>query len=424
MTRLHFAALALCTAGFAFDLLEMALGTALGAVFSAPPYSLGASELAWLLSAVYVGAILGAPAFGWLADRYGRRLALVAILGLLAGTSFLAAASRDAQELTAARLLSGLALGAYPPVMFSFLTEILPARRRGVLLLAVGAVGTLGAPAGAFLIRAIGADTPLGLEAWRWVFVIGGAGALVVAVLMTLIPESPRWLLQRGQEAQAHKSLARWAGSTPFSAGGEEATTQVVSATADSQPISARGVLLLIVLSLLSPWATVAFPLLAGAVFMSKGFALSDALLFVAISTFGPALGTLASAPIVNRVDRRVALAAAALCMLVAGYVFVQSDDAVAMVASNTLYMVGTLVYITVMNTYAGELATTAGRASLVSIAWAFNRISSAVAPLVLIPILRASGAVPLYVAIATALGIGLAALWFAPRGSPTRQVA
>ena len=73
LTRLHFAIMAICACGFTFDLLEVALGGGLSAVFSAAPHQLAATQLARLIAAVYVGAVIGAPLFGWLADQLDRK---------------------------------------------------------------------------------------------------------------------------------------------------------------------------------------------------------------------------------------------------------------------------------------------------------------------------------------------------------------
>jgi putative MFS transporter len=113
VSRLHVATVVGCALGLSFDLGEIAFGGALSAIFSAPPHSLSAGELSWLLSSVYIGAIVGAPLFGWLADRFGRKSMLTIALLLLAVTSMAAAASPDFVWLAVFRGLSGLALGAY-----------------------------------------------------------------------------------------------------------------------------------------------------------------------------------------------------------------------------------------------------------------------------------------------------------------------
>jgi MFS transporter, putative metabolite:H+ symporter len=71
LTVLHAFAALLCAVGFGIDLMEISVGNALSAVFSAPPYALSPRSLAWLLSSVYVGAVIGAPLLGWAADRNG-----------------------------------------------------------------------------------------------------------------------------------------------------------------------------------------------------------------------------------------------------------------------------------------------------------------------------------------------------------------
>src|ERR1700735_5586382 len=87
ITRLHLVCVVVGALGFSFDLLEIALGSVLSAVFSAPPQRLESGELAWLLSSVYVGAVLGAPSLGWIGDRHGRKLALAVMLLWLAPLS-------------------------------------------------------------------------------------------------------------------------------------------------------------------------------------------------------------------------------------------------------------------------------------------------------------------------------------------------
>ena len=146
VTRLHWAILVVCALGLLFDVVEAALSNALSAVFSAPPHRVPQLQLSLLLGSVFAGGAIGAPLLGLFADRYGRRLALGSALLLLTATSLLAAASTDILGLTICRALSGLALGAYPPLMVAYLADVLPPARRGRMLLICGAIGFLGAP--------------------------------------------------------------------------------------------------------------------------------------------------------------------------------------------------------------------------------------------------------------------------------------
>src|SRR6185312_6312083 len=99
-----------------------------------------------------------APLLGRVGDRRGRRIALAGVLLWLAPMSLGVACSEQSTWLIAFRLLSGLALGAYPPLMVAYLTDMLPPHRRGKFILFTVAIASLGPPAVMFFIRAA---TPL-----------------------------------------------------------------------------------------------------------------------------------------------------------------------------------------------------------------------------------------------------------------------
>src|SRR6202008_2199557 len=88
----------------------------------------------------------------------------------------------------------------------TYLTDVLPPRRRGMLIFVTVALAFLGAPVGVFLIRWLTPLQHLGLEAWRWAFLFGGVGAATVGILFRALPESPRWL--HGQERHADAQIA------------------------------------------------------------------------------------------------------------------------------------------------------------------------------------------------------------------------
>lgn len=417
MGPVHVLALGLCAAGFAFDLLEMALGSALSAVFSSGAAALAPAALSWLLASVYVGAIAGAPLFGWMGDRFGRRQVMVWLLWLLALSSLLAAASRSTQELTVWRGVSGLALGAFPALMISYLTDLLPAKRRGPLIFLVVGLASLGAPAGIFLVRGLTPIAPLGIEAWRWGFIVGAAGALAVALLMLLIPESPRWLMARGRDEEARQAALRFV----------PALVEVPEEPGTAMPLPLeprrRTWPLVAALFFASPWSTVAFPLLAGALLMGRGFKLQDALLYVAVSNFGPVIGVLLAALGVDRIERRITLALCAIAMLAAGAGFVLANDPLILTACATGFMLAAALYVPSLSVYGAELFPTRSRAAAFGGAWTFNRIGAAAAPLLLVPLMSKQGSDPLMLVIAASLMGSLALIAVAPAGRARRTV-
>ncbi len=427
VTRLHLGAMLLCALGFCFDTLELTLGNVLAAVFSTPPHVATADQLSLLLSAVFIGAIVGAPLLGRVADRYGRCRTLGGVLIGLALTSVGAAASDGLTALTVCRVLSGLALGAYPPVMISYLTDQLPPRQRGMLIFVTAGLAALGPPIGIFLVRWLTPLQPLGIEAWRWGFIVGAVGSGLVGLMFGLLPESARWLQARGRHADAVAVCERFERSRAVRAAAQPAAPAmpgVVTANDEAPPLRRGQLVLIALLFLLSPWTTIAFPLLNGAVLSLKGFTLADTLLFVGLATFGPIVGTVLSAAGVDRIERRAALALCAFAMLVFGACFVVSDTRLWLGAASIGFNLFASLYVPVLNVYGAELFPTRSRATWITGVWVFNRIGAAIAPMLLLPLLRSTGPIAMFAVMAATLLLSIGLLVLAPRGRQRRSVA
>ena len=361
LSRANLMIVLVCAIGFTFDLSEMAFGSALSGVFSVAPYSIPQRELAWLLASIYIGAILGPPFMGSFADRHGRRRALGLTLLLLGATSFAAAVSPGIVALSVIRGVSGIALGAYPPLMITYLTDVLPERIRGRWILLTCAIAYLGPPATIFLMRWLTPLAPLGLPGWRWVIGIDAIGALIAAVLFSCLPESTIW----------RKAIVQ---------------------PADRSVYSLRAVGLVVTLSFLAPWATVAFPLLAAVFLLDKGFNLSDTLLYVGISTFGPFAASAVFSLIADRVERRTSLLICSLVMAGAAVGFYASDQAGWLMLTSFAFNLGVALYMPSLNTYVAELFPAWSRARATSWAWSANRTAAAAVPLLMLPLLRGRG--------------------------------
>lgn len=426
-TRLHLFIVLACSIGLSFDLAEIAFGGVLSAIFSAPPNSVDPFLLGWLLAAVYIGAIGGAPLLGWFADRFGRQPVMLGALAILTLTSIGAALSPHISALIVFRGLSGFALGAYPPLMIAFLTDILPPARRGSAVFATVAIGYLGPPAVIFFVRGIGAGMPLGLEAWRWAFLMAGCGAAICTLLFLRVPESARWLVSKGRLSEARRSMDRFKASAVVE--GAEPVTTPVEATAPSGTMTnadfIRRTVFLVIAYFLTPWATAGFTVLSGAVLVQKGINPQDSILYVGISTFGPLVGTFLAGWIVDRLERRLALAVLAGLLMLTGLVFGIVTDPVSLMASGLIFNLLVNLLTPVLVLYAAELFTTDRRAQGTSWGWASTRVGSALVPLALLPLLKAQGSLAMFVVIAATLIAFVAViLLFGPRGKAGHTVA
>ena len=418
----HIVVVSICAVAFGFDLSEVAIGNALSAVFSAPPNAADPSALSWLLSSVFVGAIVGAPTLGWLADRQGRRVALALALTFLAASSVAGAFSAGIASLTVFRALSGIALGAFPPLVFAYLTDLLPARRRGRVIFIMTGLASLGPIGIVFLVRWLTPLQLLGFDAWRWAMLVGAGGALVTGVLfLTLLPESPRWLAARGRTGEANSVLARLGSRSP---GANLVPDRPAKSITADQPVARPSLLRRLAvtfgLNFLSPWATSAFPILSGAILIQKGFRLSDSLLYVGISLFGPMIGTIVAAIFVDRVERRVSIVGCAVAMLLSGASFVISMSPVWLMASGVMFGIFASLYLPTLSVYAAEMFSTVERGWTTSTGWAVNRFGSAIGLLLLLPLLHFAGPLAMFAVIGGSLLLTI--LLVATAGPPGRS--
>lgn len=155
-----------------------------------------------------LGCIPGAMLAGFLSDRFGRKKLLFISAILFGLSSLLSALPRTFEEFLLARFIGGLGIGAASMICPVYIAEMSPERLRGRL----GALFQLGIVTGIFLtlfinmlIQGMGDEAWNTASGWRWMLGTGGVPALLFLGLLFAVPESPRWLAQKGQENKARE---------------------------------------------------------------------------------------------------------------------------------------------------------------------------------------------------------------------------
>lgn len=155
----------------------------------------------------FLGMFVGASLFGRLSDRYGRRNILLVTVLCDAVFGLASVFANDFTLLLALRFLTGAAVGGTLPVDYAMMAEFLPPRARGrwlVWLEGFWAVGTIVIAATAWACAMVGTE-----NTWRWIFAVAAFPALIGIVLRLWVPESPMYLLRKGDEPGARAVVNR-----------------------------------------------------------------------------------------------------------------------------------------------------------------------------------------------------------------------
>src|ERR1700730_3397302 len=187
------------------DGLEVTLAGSLGGILTRhDTLGLTDTEVGATATCYLAGAVIGALLFGYGTDRFGRKkLFFITVAVYLIGTA-LSAFSWNFASYAFFRALTGAGIGGEYAAINSAIDELIPARVRGRVDLMINGSYWVGAALGssATVILLDPNRFPISLG-WRFAFGIGATLGLIVIFLRRWIPESPRWLMVHGRNAEA-----------------------------------------------------------------------------------------------------------------------------------------------------------------------------------------------------------------------------
>ena len=183
-------------------------------------FDLGKFGIGVNVGAILVGSSIGAFIAGRLADRIGRRSVMMLAAVLFLVSALMAGAATSSAVFIVARIIGGFGVGAASVISPVYISEVTPANIRGRLS-SVQQIMIITGLTGAFvanfaLARSAGgstADLWLSQPAWRWMFWLQAIPAAIYLGALLFIPESPRYLVVKGEIEKARTVLARLFGA-------------------------------------------------------------------------------------------------------------------------------------------------------------------------------------------------------------------
>ena len=367
------------------------------------------------LSGYVVGALILSP----LADRYGRRDMLLITLIITGLGSLYNAFVGDYTNFIIARTITGIGVGADLALVATYISEVAPNNGRAKYASLLFIMSSLGSFLGIWLgllLTTPATPFPLGLpfavagpgfeSGWRWMYGTGALLALVGIFLRFRLPESPRWLITRGNLTEAeeivsameHRAMKQLSHLPPIGSeiliheGEKNATYKEILTT----PLYLRRTIILLLM-----WFT-AFITVYGiavgltTILTSLGYPPPEAGLIVAIGTFGFIAVAIFDYGFGEVLERKYWVPIAAVLTIIGGLIIALSGKnlfAVTAIGSIVLF-IGFNLFVPMCWAWSAENYPTRARASGFALVDGIGHIGGGVGILVIAPLIPTLGPV------------------------------
>jgi putative MFS transporter len=384
----------------------------------------GFSGLAAFVASTFAGLFVGTLAFGFVADRFGRRAIFTISLLWYALASLVMAFQHTPNGLLLWRMIAGVGIGVEFVTIDAYIAELVPRQMRGRAFAVNQVIEFAVVPVVAFVSWLLVPRHPLGLDGWRWVVLIGTAGAAFVWLIRRRIPESPRWLIARGrlEEAEAitvaiEEKVEREFGS-PLPAPKNVATDeprgnflQIFRA-----PYGGR-TLMLTTFNFFQTIGYYGFASWVPTLLIANGMGITSSLEYSFVIAIAAPFGPLAGWAVADRFERKWQIVWSALCIAAFGLLFARQRSPVALITCGVLLTCANNWLSFAFHAYQAELFPTRVRAQAVGFVYCWSRLSAILASFLIGFFLRDFGTRGVFSLIAASMGIVMLAIGvFGPR--------
>ncbi len=377
--------LIIATAWF-FDSIDLgSLTFLLGSIKT--EFGLTTAQAGLLSSMSFIGMFAGAAISGMLADRFGRKLVFQVSMIFWGLGSVWCAYAPDATTLGYARLLLGFGMGMEFPVALAIVSEFLPTANRGRYLAIMEGFWPLGFIAAGCLSYVL-----LSYFDWRAVFLAQAVPALFLFAIRFFVPESPRWLADRGRYEEADRVMREIEAKVAARLDGRSLSEPKVL------PAQAQGERRFSFLELWSPgyasrtvmiWLTWFFALLGfyglttwlGALLQEAGHSVTKSVVYTILISLAGVPGFITSAILVERWGRKPTAVLMLLGSAVAAYLYGHSPSFGWLIAFGLVMQFFLFGMWSVLYAYTPELYPTRARATGAGCASAVGRVGSLIGP-------------------------------------------
>jgi len=338
------------------------------------------------VAALFTGLFIGTLAFSWLSDRFGRRSIFTFALLWYSVGAFIMAFQTTPQGIDLWRLIASIGLGVELVNVDAYVSELVPKSQRGPAFAYNQFIMFTAVPVVALLAWVLVPQTILGLDGWRWVVIIGSIGAAVIWWIRRRLPESPRWLEQHGQRAEAERIVGDLEQKIRADTGMELPPPETVAGE-DERKTGAwtemwnetyRGrTIMLVIYNLFQTIGYYGFSSWVPTLLISQGVEVTRSLAYTFIIAVAAPIGPLIGVYFADHFERKWQIAWAAIGIAVFGLLFSQQSTALGVIVLGLLITLSNNWMSFSFHAYQAELYPTRIRAQAVGFVYSWSRFSA-----------------------------------------------
>ncbi len=360
---------------------------------------IGVAGIGTFVFSLFAGLFVGAICLGHVADNYGRRTVFTFSLVWYSITTAVMAFQTSGFGVDLWRFIAGIGIGVELVTIDTYVAELVPRTYRGRAFAYNQFFQFLAVPIMAFIAYLLVPRAPFGFEGWRWVVLIGSAGAIVIWFIRLGLPESPRWLARHGRIAEAEAvtaaieaKVAAEVGTLPEPGPAPAQEEGVGNFKEIWQPPYDRRAIILSVFNFFQTFGYYGFAAWVPTLLIAKGITITTSLLYsfvIAIANpVGPLLGTL----IADKMKRKWQVVGGAIGIAVFGMLFANATDRAMLILLGVLVTLCNNWMSYSFHGYQSELFPTRIRSRAVGFVYSWSRLSAALSGLVVAYLLNLGG--------------------------------
>ncbi len=384
----------------------------------------GFTGLASFVAATFAGLFIGTSLFSFTADRSGRRVIFTGSLLWYCAASVVMAFQNTAAHILIWRIVAGIGIGVELVTIDAYIAELVPRELRGRAFAFNAIVQFLTLPVVALAAWLLVPRRPLGLDGWRWVVLIGAAGAIFVWFIRQSVPESPRWLIAHGKLDEAERVVAALEArveselGAPLPAAISVANEETKGTFADilRAPYLGRTIML-VIFQFFQTVGYYGFASWVPTLMIAAGITTTLSLRYSFLIALAAPLGPLLAMGFADRTERKWQIVVSAICIAVFGLLFAELRNPAWLVACGVMLTCSNNCMSFAFHAYQSELFPTRVRAQAVGFVYSWSRLSAIFSSFLIGFFLRDFGVTGVFAFIAVSmLAVVLSIGIFGPR--------